>query len=100
VDGVLADPRIAYVFADAPRPTPFGTLLEVVAHLPYGLKPLRSALREHDIGVLEIRKRGVAVDPDRLRRDLRLTGRTAATLVLTRLDSRAAALLCRAPGSG
>jgi len=95
VDGVLADARIAYVFADAPTPSPFGTLIEVVAELPYGVKPLRSALRAHDIGVLEIRKRGVAVDPDRLRRDLRLTGTTPATLVLTRFGSRPTALLCR-----
>jgi hypothetical protein len=97
VDGTLADPRIAYVFADAPTPTPFGTLLQVVAELPFGVKALRAALRTRDIGVLEIRKRGVAVDPDRLRRDLRLSGSAAATLILTRLGTRPTALLCDVP---
>ncbi len=96
VDGAVADPRIAYVFTDAPARTPLGTLLEVVAELPYGHKPLRAALRAHDIGALEIRKRGVAADPDKLRRDLRLAGSTSATLVLTRLGTRPAAYLCRA----
>jgi hypothetical protein len=56
---------------------------------------LRAALRSHDIGVLEIRKRGLAVEPDRLRRDLRLSGSGSATLVLTRLHSGPVAYLCR-----
>jgi SAM-dependent methyltransferase len=99
VDGVLADPRIAYVFADTPAPTPFATLLEVLMELPYGHKALRAALRASDIGALEIRKRGVAVDPDRLRRDLRLRGSTSATLVLTRFATRPTAYLCRPAGT-
>ncbi|MBX6750559.1 MAG: SAM-dependent methyltransferase, partial [Micromonosporaceae bacterium] len=41
------------------------------------------------------RKRGVAVDPDRLRRELRLSGHESATLVLTRLGTRPTALLCQ-----
>jgi hypothetical protein len=94
VDGVLADARIAYVFADAPTATRLGTLFEVVTELPYGLKALRAALRAHDIGVLEIRKRGVAVEPDQLRRDLRLSGSASAVLVLTRLGTRPTAFLC------
>jgi hypothetical protein len=96
VDGTLADEHIAYVFTDKPTPTPFAAAFEVLTELPFGVKPLRAALRAHDIGVLEIRKRGVAVEPDKLRRDLRLQGSAAATLVLTRLGSRPTALLCRA----
>ncbi len=96
VDGVLLDPRIAYVTTDVATATPFGTRLEIVAELPYGLKPLRAAMRAHDIGVLEIRKRGLNIDPDRLRRELKLSGRTSATLVLTRIGTRPAAYLCAA----
>lgn len=95
VDGVLADPRIAYVFADAPSSTPFGTCLQVEAELPFGVKALRSALRAYGVGILEIRKRGVAIEPDRLRRDLRLSGPESATLLLARLGTRPTALLCR-----
>jgi hypothetical protein len=94
VDGHLLDTRIAYVASDAPTGTRFGTCLEVVAELPYGVKPLRAALRSHDVGALEIRKRGVAVDPDRLRRELRLQGSAAGTLVLTRIGTRPVAYLC------
>jgi predicted RNA methylase len=55
VDGTLADPRIAYVFADRPTATPFARCFEVVAHLPFARKQLRAALRERGIGRLEIR---------------------------------------------
>jgi predicted RNA methylase len=94
VNGTLVDPRIAYVFADVALATPFGPAFEVEAELPYGVKPLRAAMRERGIGVLEIRKRGIAVEPDQLRRSLRLTGSRSATLVLTRVDATPIALLC------
>ena len=95
VDGNIADDRIAYVYADAPAPTPYGRCFEIIQTLPYGQKRLRAELRSAGIGVLEIRKRGVAVDPDRLRRDLHLTGAGSATLVLTRVANAPTALLCR-----
>jgi hypothetical protein len=95
IGGCIADPHIAYVFTEQPTATPFGSGFEVVAELPYGLKSLRSALRAHGIGALEIRKRGLAVEPDRFRRDLRLAGPESATLILTRVDDGPIAVLCR-----
>jgi SAM-dependent methyltransferase len=96
VGGTLADPTIGFVYADEPVPTPFARCLEVVERLPVAVKRLRAAVRERGIGRLDIRKRGSALDVERLRRDLRLTGDAAATLVLTRVDGAPAALLCRA----
>jgi hypothetical protein len=75
--------------------TAFGAGFEVIAELPYGFKSLRSALRAQGIGALEIRKRGLAIEPDQLRRDLRLAGPDSATLILTRVDDGPIALLCR-----
>ena len=95
IGGTLADPQIAYLYTDKPVTTPFGRCLEVVEELPFGLKRLRAALRDRGIGVLEIKKRGVGLDPDQLRRDLRLTGPRSATLVLTRVAGAPTALLCR-----
>lgn len=95
VDGTLADPRIAYTFTDIAAPTPFGRCFDVVAEVPFPLKRLRAALRARGVGHLEIRKRGVAVDPDRLRRDLKLTGAESATLVLTRVADKPTAFLCQ-----
>lgn len=94
VDGGLADPGIAYVYAERARRTPFARCLTVDAVLPFSVKRLRAALRERGVGRVEIRKRGSAVDPEPLRRDLRLAGDAAATVVLTRVAGAPAALLC------
>lgn len=85
VAGTLADPAIAYVYADRAVPTPFGRCLEVTDTLPFSLKRLRALLRDRGVGRVEIRKRGSAVDVEKLRRDLRLAGPAAASLVLTRV---------------
>jgi SAM-dependent methyltransferase len=95
VGGRLADADIAYVYADEPVDSPFGRRLEVTDVLPFSLKRLRALLRERGIGRLEIRKRGSALEPDQLRRDLKLAGPHAASLVLTRVAGAPTALLCR-----
>jgi SAM-dependent methyltransferase len=96
VDGVLADPHIAYVFTDLPTSGPYGRCFEIIESLPFALKQLRAALRERGIGKLEILKRGLGVDPAQMRRELRLVGPHAATLILARLGDRPTALLSQA----
>ncbi|HEU4425256.1 MAG TPA: methyltransferase domain-containing protein [Pilimelia sp.] len=94
VAGTLADPAIAYVYADAARPTPYARCFEITDAVPFSLKRLRALLRERGVGRLEILKRGSALDPDRLRRELRLSGPGSASLVLTRVAGAPTALLC------
>lgn len=93
VDGWLLDETIAYVAADAPVPTPFGRWYRVLETLPFGLKPLRERLRAHDAGPLVVKKRGTAVEPETLRRQLKLTGSREVTVVLTRCAGRQIALI-------
>jgi SAM-dependent methyltransferase len=95
IGGRLADPEIAYVYADTPADTPFARRLEITDVLPFSLKRLRTLLRERGVGRLEIRKRGSALEPDQLRRDLRLSGPEAGSLILTRVAGAPAVLLCR-----
>jgi hypothetical protein len=95
LDATLADPSIAYLYADAPRPTPFGRCLEIVDVLPFSLKRLRALLRERRIGRVEILKRGSALVPEQLRRDLRLVGEHPASLVLTRVAGAPTVLIGR-----
>ncbi|HEX3650057.1 MAG TPA: class I SAM-dependent methyltransferase, partial [Pseudonocardiaceae bacterium] len=88
------DPHIAYLTGDTPPP---GTrAFQVVEHGRYTVKSLRNALRGHDVGPLEILVRGLAVRPDELRRRLRTTGSTPATVVLTRIGDVPTAFVCRA----
>ncbi len=85
VGGRLADETIAYVHADAFTPTPFGRCLAVTDVLPFSLKRLRALLRERGVGRVEILKRGSALEPEQLRKDLRLAGPHGASVVLTRV---------------
>ena len=95
VGGWLLDETIAYVSADARVPTPYGRWYEVLEVLPFGLKPLRERLRAHDAGPLVVKKRGTAVEPDVLRKQLKLSGSREVTVVLTRAEGRQIAMIVR-----
>jgi SAM-dependent methyltransferase len=93
VGGGLLDPHIAYVTGDAPFRTPFARGYRVVEHLPYREKQLRAALHERGVGRLTIKKRGVQVVPEELRKRLALKGDAEATLIMTRVAGQGTALL-------
>jgi hypothetical protein len=95
VDGWLLDPRIAYVTADSLVATPLASAYEVVEELPYREKALRAWVRAEGIGTLEIKKRGVDVDPAVLRKKLAPKGSASATLIVTRIGRDAVAYSCR-----
>ncbi|CAN5117415.1 class I SAM-dependent methyltransferase [soil metagenome] len=95
VGGGLLDDRIAYVTANEAVTTPFARAYEVVEEVPFREKALRAALRERGIGRLTIKKRGVDVVPEQLRRRLALAGDSEATLVMTRVCGKGTALLVR-----
>ena len=96
IGGHLADPTIAYCYTDQPALSPYSSCFEVVATLPFSLKKLRAAVRDHGLGIVEIRKRGSALEPERLRRDLRLSGSGSGTLLLTRVAGAPTAIIARA----
>ncbi|WP_422116809.1 THUMP-like domain-containing protein [Brachybacterium sp. UNK5269] len=87
LDAHTLDPTIAYLTGEHRLDTPFARGYAVRDVMPFGLKRLTSYLREHRLGVLEIKKRGTAVEPDELRRTLRPRrfGEESATLLLTRI---------------
>jgi SAM-dependent methyltransferase len=95
VDGGLLDEHIAYVTSDAAFTTPFARSYQVLEELPFKEKSLKAALRERGIGRLTIKKRGVDVVPDELRKRLALAGPEEATVVLTRVGGKGTALLVR-----
>jgi SAM-dependent methyltransferase len=95
VNGRLIDHKIAYVTSDESFHTPFARSYRVVEELPYREKQLRAALRARGIGTLTIKKRGVDVSPEQLRKRLALHGEDEATLVLTRSRDQGIALLVK-----
>ncbi|MFC0864779.1 methyltransferase domain-containing protein [Sphaerimonospora cavernae] len=94
VKGHLLDPRIAYITGDRAVATEWAACYEITDVMPFSLKRLRVALRERDIGNVTIKKRGSAVDIERLRKDLRLSGANSTVITLTRIGDRPYALLC------
>ena len=84
---------IAYLTADRPAQTPFAQAFRVIEELPAREKDLKRALAARGIGRLEIKKRGVDVDPAALRTRMRLKGPNSATLILSRSANRHVALL-------
>jgi hypothetical protein len=90
--GMLA-PGIAYLTSDAALTSPFVSSFRVRETLPADTKALGRALRERGIGTLEIKKRGVDVDPAVLRTKLGLRGPESATLLLTRVGTKRLAIL-------
>ncbi|GAA3734902.1 class I SAM-dependent methyltransferase [Streptomyces tremellae] len=92
-DAGLLDETIAYVTSDVRHETPFATGYEITDVLPFHLKRLKALLREREVGVLTVKKRGSAVEPEELRRKLKLKGRNEATVILTRTAGAPAMLL-------
>ncbi len=96
--GRMLSEGIAYITADAAVPTPFATAFRVLEVLPSDEKKLRLALQERKVGTLEIKKRGVDIDPAALRVRLRPKGPQSATIVVTRAEGQRVTLLVERVG--
>jgi SAM-dependent methyltransferase len=93
VDGGLLDEHIAYVTSDQAFTSPFARGFKVLEVLPYREKPLKAALHTRGIGRLTIKKRGVDVVPDELRKRLDLRGPNEGTIIMTRIAGAGAVVL-------
>lgn len=93
VEAHVPAPGIGYLLADRPAASPWLTWFRVLEALPFTEKTLRGWVREHRIGALEIKVRGLDVDPAALRRRLHPKGRGRATLILTPTPGGARALV-------
>ena len=95
--GRMLDPTIAYVTADTATATPFAACFRVVEDFPLDKKVLKKEVAARGIGTLEIKKRGVDIDPAAFRTAFRTAlapkGAASGTLILTRMGERRRALL-------
>ncbi len=100
--GALADrigahgiaPTIAYLSSDAHTETPFAQAFRVVDVLALDQRTIAAYCRDHSIGTLEIKKRGVDIDPAQFRTKLKLSGKNSATLIATRAGDGRVAIVC------
>jgi len=88
-------PSIAYLTGDRPIADAALACFRIDEVLRFDVRQLRGALRQRQIGRLEIKKRGVACEPERLRRELKLAGDATATLVVLPIRGRPTAILAQ-----
>lgn len=93
VGGRMLDHAIAYFTADVAITSPFTTGFRVREVFPFDEKLLKRELAARKVGTLEIKKRGMDVDPAQLRTRLSLKGPNSATLILVRAGGKRLALL-------
>jgi hypothetical protein len=94
-----ASAAASYLTGDASPGDPALAAFEVTDVLPLDLKRLRRLIEARGIGRLEIKKRGVPIRPEDLRRRLRLRGPDAAVLLIAPVAGRVTAILARRPAS-
>src|SRR5210317_660364 len=89
----LLSQGIAYL-TGGERKSPWLKGYKLIAELPLNEKAISRYLSERSIGSLEIKKRGVDVDPQLMRKRLKLKGSGAATLIATKVGGARKALVC------
>ncbi|MDA1051709.1 MAG: hypothetical protein O3C40_14665 [Planctomycetota bacterium] len=75
---------LSYYTADEYRESPLLDAFEIVELLNLDVKRLKRLLRERRVGTLEIKVRGVEIDPAELRKKLQPKGSASATLLVFR----------------
>jgi hypothetical protein len=85
----------SYLSGNSPIADPALSCFKIEDVLPLRVRAIAQHLRERGIGRLEIKKRGVDSDPEKLRRDLKLHGNNTATLLVTRIADRPAAIVAQ-----
>ncbi|MHA2788745.1 THUMP-like domain-containing protein [Corynebacterium sp. S7] len=88
----MLDSHIAFLSGEAiPEGSSGFPFIETVP-----LKKLKQALAAYDAGAIEILVRGVDVDPDQLRKKMKLKGKRSMGVIIARIGSTATAFLCGA----
>ena len=94
-DAHLISEGIAYVSSDKMLPAPAFTSYEILAHTEIATGAVRSMLKEHDIGKITLKLRGVKLDPDAETKRLKPKGKNSAILFYTRFRGEKIAILTR-----
>jgi SAM-dependent methyltransferase len=90
----LIDPTIAYLSSDAEAGCPWVSSYPVTDVLPFNLKKLKALLRARGVGRVTVKKRGSAIEPETLARQLRGQGSRSAVVVVTRVAGAPTAIVC------
>ncbi|MBC9958254.1 methyltransferase domain-containing protein [Yimella sp. cx-51] len=99
IDGFELSPGLGHATSDHERDVPYARRYEITDVLPFHPKALRHWAREHGLGGITFKKRGVTFDDARLTKQLKLPGRGPRAIVLvTRVGDGTAALVLEHSG--
>lgn len=90
------DPEIGFLVTESEPTTPFAHAYRVIDVLPWHEKRIKEAISRHDIGPIDIRRRGLPGDVDAITRRLRGKGSRRAVIAMTRMDGVPTAIICEA----
>ena len=91
----LISEGIAYVTSENPLPAPGFACYEVLAHAEIATSAVRAMLKEHEVGKITLKLRGVRLDPDAEIKRLKPKGKNSAILFYTRAYGEKIAILAR-----
>ena len=94
LNGTMIDETIAYIITDEMPNNIWVRAWRIRDWMPFNLKKLRAYLRERNIGILTVKKRGSPMTPEELIRKLKLKGKENCTLVLTRYQEQPIVIIC------
>jgi hypothetical protein len=86
---------IAYLTGDSSIDDLALAAFEILDILPFDRKQLHAYCRERGIGRLEIKKRGVELDPAKLRQEIIAAGNNSATILIAPFQNQTRALIAR-----
>ena len=89
----LISEGIAYVTSEKPLPAPGFACYEVLAHTEIATGAVRAMLKEHHVGKITLKLRGVRLDPDAEIKRLKPKGKESAILFYTRAYGEKVAIL-------
>ncbi|MEM9019245.1 MAG: class I SAM-dependent methyltransferase [Planctomycetota bacterium] len=88
-------PALGLLTADQPIDSPWLTGFEVLASMPWRSAKVRRWLADHDAGIVEVKTRGKAVDPDSVARALRGKAANSYTVFVHRWDTQKIAMISK-----
>jgi len=94
-NATMIDPTIAYFSSTEHHESPLAQGFEVLDVVPYSVSRVQKLIKDAHLGELEIKKRGVDIDPAEFRKTLSIKGTGSATLLVTRAQGKKVAILAK-----
>jgi len=95
INARLLDPFLAYLTASQMAETPFATAFEVLEVVPFSVAGVRKTLRENGWRPDEIRRRAFPIEPDELRKLLKVHDGEPVTLLCMTVDGSRMVVISR-----